>query len=214
MKNIYGFMALIGLALTPLALLSQAPATAPAATAPPAAASDAAAFATIPPDQQATPEQFEKLFDVLRVRDQFQSFMKMMPSMVQQQIKSHAKQAQERLPSGQQLTPEQLAAIGKMTDKYIDKALNIYPIDEMIADIIPIYQRHISRADVDAIIAFYSSPAGQRMLALQPVIMKELMPVVMSHVQERTSALTDQMTKEMDAYMKSITPPATAPAAK
>jgi len=86
-----------------------------AATAPPAAASDAAAFATIPPDQQATPEQFEKLFDVLRVRDQFQSFMKMMPSMVQQQIKSHAKQAQERLPSGQQLTPEQQAAIGKMT---------------------------------------------------------------------------------------------------
>jgi hypothetical protein len=62
MKNIYGFMALIGLALTPLALLSQAPATAPAATAPPAAASDAAAFATIPPDQQATPEQFEISF--------------------------------------------------------------------------------------------------------------------------------------------------------
>jgi hypothetical protein len=44
------------------------------------------------------------------------------------------------------------------------------------------------------------------MLALQPVIMKEYMPVVMKRVQESSAQLTDELANDMAAYMKSIAP--------
>ncbi len=85
----------------------------------------------------------------------------------------------------------------------MDKALSVYPVEEMIADSIAVYQRHVSRDDADALIAFYSSPVGQRLLDAQPAIMQEYMPMVMNRVQERTKVLTDEMAKEMQEMMKS-----------
>ena len=52
------------------------------------------------------------------------------------------------------------------------KALTPYT-DDMIVDLSEIYQRHMTRKDVDACLAFYSSDAGQRMVGLQPAIVKE-----------------------------------------
>ena len=68
----------------------------------------------------------------------------------------------------------------KVMSKYVGKAMDLYPADEMLADMTAIYQRHLSKDDVDGLIAFYSSPAGQHLLDAQPVIAKEYMPMVMS----------------------------------
>jgi hypothetical protein len=62
----------------------------------------------------------------------------------------------------------------------------------------PIYQRHISKQDVEAFIAFFGSSSGQHLLDQQPLIAKEYMPVVMSRVQEKTKALTDELKKDLD----------------
>jgi len=61
------------LVLAPWAV-AQAPAGQPAAS--PASAT------VIPPDQQPTKEQLAKLFELIRVREQVQSVLKMMPAMV------------------------------------------------------------------------------------------------------------------------------------
>ncbi len=61
--------------------------------------------------------------------------------------------------------------------KYIQKAMTIYSAEDMIEDMTAVYQRHLTGADVDAMIAFYSSPAGQHLLDAQPSIMKEYMPI-------------------------------------
>ena len=42
--------------------------------------------AAIAPENQATPEQLTKLFEVMRIKQQMQSMRKMVPAMVQQQI--------------------------------------------------------------------------------------------------------------------------------
>jgi hypothetical protein len=39
-------------------------------------------------NQQPTKEQLAKLFEVMRLRQQLQSYLKMMPAMIQQQIQS------------------------------------------------------------------------------------------------------------------------------
>jgi hypothetical protein len=48
-------------------------------------------------------------------------------------------------------------------------------MDEMVDAIVPIYQKHVSKADLAAVTAFYSSPAGQKILKELPAIMSESM---------------------------------------
>ncbi len=56
----------------------------------------------------------------------------------------------------------------------IEKEKNI---KEVIQLLIPVYQKHLSQKDIDAILVFYQSPAGQRLIAAQPKIMQESMVI-------------------------------------
>lgn len=199
----------MGLALIPWAVSAQAPDQPKAAATPVTAAPPA-----IPLDQQPTKEQLAKLFDLIRVRQQVQSLLKMMPAMVQQQMQAQAKTIEAKHPECNLSKPENQAAYNKVMNKFMEKAFNIVNIDEMLDDITVVYQRHISRADVDALIAFYSSPAGQHLLDAQPVIMKEYMPMVMTRAQERSAALIEGLTNDLEQLAKSMEPPSDKPAPK
>ena len=43
--------------------------------------------------------------------------------------------------------------------------------------LVPVYAKNLESADIDELIRFYSSPAGQRFLDRQPVIMQESMAI-------------------------------------
>lgn len=202
-------------ALTAALALVTFPAWPQTVSAHPASPDQPAAAAVVPPDQQATPDQIRKFFEVARLRQQMQMMMGMMPRMIAQSYQVELKNLNSKLPPGQHMTPQQQAALGKIMQEYMHKAMSLYTVDQMMNDAIPIYQRHISRTDADAIIAFYSSPAGQHILDAQPVIMREYMPVAMGHVLNSSRALTDQMTQDMENAVKSSQPAATpAPAPK
>lgn len=68
-------------------------------------------------------------------------------------------------------TPEQLAKV----DQLFDGVFSDLPLDDMIDAIIPIYQKHLTKGDLVAITAFYSSPVGQKVLKEMPAIMSEAM---------------------------------------
>jgi uncharacterized protein len=170
--------------------------------------------ASVPAGQQPTKEQLAKLFDVMRIRDQMQSMRQIVPGMVAQQIQSAMKQTEATLPAGTKLTPEQREAMQKVMSKYVGKAMDLYPTDEMLADMTTIYQQHLSKDDVDGLITFYSSPAGQHLLDAQPVIAKEYMPMVMGKVTERSQAMTKEMMKEMADIVPTAKPAAKAGPAK
>jgi hypothetical protein len=179
-----------------------APSTpAPAATSTPSVPAGPAAT-TIPPDQQATTEQIEKLFEVMRLRKQMESMMNMMPRVVEQSYRTEMKNINAQLPPGKRIMPQDQVAAEKVMNKYMQQALSIYPVDEMIADAIPVYQRHISGFDIDTVTAFYSSPTGQRLLDEQPAIISEYMAIVMSHMQDRSKRLTDAMEAEIQQIVK------------
>jgi hypothetical protein len=150
----------MGLALLPWAA-AQSPEDQPAAS--------PSATATIPADQQPTKEQLAKLFELMQVKEHLLSTIKL----TQQQLIAQAKQTQKDHPD-----VEGAVIAGKFMEQLINP-------DEMLADMIAIYQKHLTRSDVDGMIVFYSSPAGQHWIAAQPGIMKEYMPIVMKRVQER-----------------------------
>lgn len=191
----------MGLALVPGAL-SQVPADKPAAEAAPEAAP-----AAIPPDQQATKEQVAQLFEVIRLREQLASVTKMMPSLVQQQMQGQLKQMQKDHPEMASMTEEQEQAYGKVMRRYMERVMSLYTSDEMLSDMSGIYQKYLTRADVDGIIAFYGSPAGKHMLDMQPMMVKDSMTLVMQRMQERIAPLIEEMTKEMQEVVKSQATP-------
>jgi hypothetical protein len=202
MKKATCFAALLGmgLALAPCGF-AQAPEAAPA---------EATAVPAIPPDQQPTTEQLAKLFELMRFKQQMATMTKMMPTLMQQQFSAQIKQMQKDHPEKAPMTEEQQQASAKVMGKFMERAMSINTSDELIADMSALYQKHLSRSDVDGIIAFYSSPAGQHMLDRTPVIMSEFMPTVMKRVQERMKPIVEEMTKEMEAITKTSAP---APAA-
>ncbi len=165
---------------------------------------DSALAVPVPVDQQPSKEDLNRLFEVMHLREQIQRQLQMMPQMIQQQMRQQWKQISAKY--GSQLTPDQQAGLEKVMQKYMNKAFSVYNVDQMIADMIPIYQRHFTRDAIKSLTEFYGTPSGQRMLAVQPVIMKEYMPIVMKHVQESTAQLTDELENDMAAYMKSIAP--------
>ncbi len=168
----------------------------------------------IAPENQATTEQLSKLFEVMRIKQQMQAVKQMVPSMVAQQIQTSMKETMEKLPAGSKPTAEQRERMQQLMTKYVGKSMDLYPTDEMLTDMTTIYQRHLSREDVEGLIAFYNSAPGQHLLDAQPVISQEYMPLVMGKVSERSRALTQEMMKEMAAIAPSTKPGETKPAAK
>ncbi|MGO9433537.1 MAG: DUF2059 domain-containing protein [Terracidiphilus sp.] len=199
----------MGFALAPLAIFGQAITVPPAET--PVGPQAAPAIA---PEDQATKEQLAKLFEVMRIRDQMQSMRKIVPMMVETQIREQLRAINSQESPGAKLTPDQRAAMDQLLRKYVEKAVNLYPVDEMIDDMTSLYQEHLTREDVDAMIVFYGSPAGQHLLDAQPKIAQEYMPLVMKRAGERTKTLTAEMMKDMAVLKQSSNPAPEQPAKK
>ena len=110
-------------------------------------------------------EQVLKLLDLLQVRDSLQVTL----DAVKKQLRNSAEdQFREKIfkPS-----PEQLKSLQAIVD---DVFADLSP-EDMIKDVVPVYQKHLTRSDVRALVAFYSSPAGQKILREQPAMVRESM---------------------------------------
>jgi hypothetical protein len=169
--------------------------------------------AIIPRDQQATEQQIRKYFEVTRERRQLQQVLIWMPTVIEQQFQEQLRNIAAKLPPGKGITPPVQAALEKVRAKYIQRANEVFPIERMEADIIPVYQRHISRADADTLIEFYRSPPAQRMLDAEPIVMSDIMAIEMPLMQLHAQLLTNEMSAEMQKLFKPelATQGATAP---
>jgi hypothetical protein len=201
----------IGLALAPVLLSAQATDAKPAVpVAPPAVAVDAAP-PVIPADQQATKEQLAKLFEAMRLREQLASVTKMMPTIMQQAMEEQLKQFAKDHPEMGGMTDDQKQAADKIIGNYMDKVTGVYSTDDMMADMAGVYQKYLTRTDVDGIIAFYQSPAGQHMLEEMPLVMKDSMNLSMQRMQDRIKPMIEDLSKQMEELVKQPAPAAAPP---
>ena len=164
------------------------------------AAATAQVIAPLPEEKRATAGQIAELLDASRVKDQMASLLDAMPALMQQQM-----QKQRETFKGRQLTPEQDAQIEKFLQRRIEQSLNLYPIDDIIADAGTVYQKYISREDADALIAFYQTPAAQRLIDAQPAMVQEYIPLVLSRMETRVQAFTDETAREARELLKELT---------
>ena len=75
-----------------------------------------------------------------------------------------------------------------------------YPIDDVLRDMVPVYQAHLTESDLDQVIAFYSSATGQRLLKEMPAMTAEAMRVSYSRLQPEI----EKMMKNMNENIKQM----------
>ncbi|HET6842512.1 MAG TPA: DUF2059 domain-containing protein [Candidatus Angelobacter sp.] len=110
-----------------------------------------------------TREQVLQLFDLLKVRQNMEVMMDGMKDTARTGAEDILRQKVED-PSEKQIA---------MTHKIFNDVFGELPIQEMMEAVIPVYQRHLTRSDIEALITFYSSPVGQKLLHEQPAMIRE-----------------------------------------
>lgn len=155
-------------------------------------------------DAPASKEQIEKLFEVMDIRQQT---VTMMGSMQQQMQTITAQTIQTRYP---QITRAQMVRLNQISEETLQK----FPVDAMLSDMIPIYQKHLNQADVDAMIVFYSSPTGKKLMQELPQITQEAIQVSYQRMQKQVDAAMEQveeMVKEEKEEQQKKNPVTTNP---
>jgi hypothetical protein len=131
----------------------------------------------IAPDA-ASKEDVQKLFDVMASRAQMAQMMQQMFTQMRNMNREMIKKKH----------PEMSDADLARRDRESEDLIKNFPMDEMLNDMIPIYQRHFSKSDIDALIAFYSSPAGQKFLRETPAVTAETMRAVYPRIEAAVDA--------------------------
>ena len=165
-----------------------------------------AAFAQQPTpstgDAPASKEDIQKLFEVMKIHQQMRQVM---DAMMKQQSTMIHETLKKRYP---QTSPERIAR----ADRLIEETMKDMPMDAMLDDMIPIYQRHFSKTDIDAMSTFYASPTGQKMMQEMPALTTESMQASYARMQTQMDAMmkrAEQIVKEDQEKPKSA--PATPP---
>jgi hypothetical protein len=91
-------------------------------------------------------------------------------------------------------TKEQIAELEGM----LDKTVSAYTIENTLEDLVPIYQKHLSKADLEAATAFFSSPIGQKFLDQEPLIAEDAVRVVNGKTQARVAATMAEINRRLD----------------
>lgn len=157
-------------------------------------------------ERPASRAEILQLFQILRLQKQMEEMQKTMSAQMEQTFQSISKEQQ-----GSKLTPQQREKIDSLMKDYIRESQNVYPVAEMIEDIVPVYQRNLTSDDVHTISAFYQSPAGQTYLNKAPKMMQETMAVIIPKMQQRLKQEITVMNKKMEEATQETpsAPPAT-----
>src|SRR5262249_46699672 len=137
----------------------------------------------------ATRQDILKLFDVMQIRQQVRTVMEQ----VAKQTQAMSREALKRRQPG--ITEEELARLDAMSEQ----TMKDIPIDGMLDDMVPVYQKHLDKTDVHAMIRFYSSPTGQKVLREMPAMAAEGMQAVYPRMQKQmdeTMERVEQTAKE------------------
>ncbi len=141
-------------------------------------------------DTPASRADIQTYFETMHSHDSMKQMMDAMTKSMHQLTHDQYLKNKDKLPEDYEQ---------RMT-KQMDDLLKNMPLDEMMQATIPVYQKHFTKGDVNALLAFYSSPTGQKFLRDMPAIMGEsmnaMMPIMSRYMDEMQNKL-QQQTDEM-----------------
>jgi uncharacterized protein len=143
-------------------------------------------------DAPATKEEIQKYFDVMHSREMMAKMVDAMSKPMHQMLHEQFLKDKGKLP------PDFEDRMARM----IDDSMKSFPWDEMLDSMVPVYQKHLTKGDVSALTAFYSTPTGQKLLRDMPAIMQEAMESMMPLMQKQMDAMNARVQQEVAQMMK------------
>jgi hypothetical protein len=137
-------------------------------------------------DAPASREDVERYLDAMHSRETIKNMMDVMTQQVH-------KMTHEQLKKVPNLPPDYEARM----DREADQTLKNFPTEDLLQVMIPVYQKHFSKGDIDAMIGFYATPTGQKLIRDMPAVMAETM-------QASSGILQKMMAKTMERVQEEI----------
>jgi hypothetical protein len=139
-----------------------------------------------PADAPATKDDIQKYLEAMHVRDLLKGTLDAVTAQMHKMV-------HEMLAKQKSLPTDFEARMDRMTD---DMFRN-FPIEEYLDAVTPIYQKHLTKGDVDALVAFYSTPTGQKMVKEMPAMTAEAMQASTGIVQKMMAKAMEQVQEQI-----------------
>ena len=122
-----------------------------------------------------TPESVETLLAATRA----ESMMNSMYAMVEQSMRGGLRQSLQ----GQTLTDEQQRVLDAVPGRFIAVMREEFNWPKMKPLYVQLYRETFDQAEIDGLIAFYRSPAGQAFVDKMPIVMQKSMAISQAQLQ-------------------------------
>jgi len=151
-----------------------------------------AGFAQTAADSPASKEDVEKYLNVMHSHEMMLQMVAAMAKPMHQMVHEQYMKDKDKLP----------ADFETRMNKSMDSMMKEIPFDEMLDAMVPTYQKHFTKGDMDALTAFYSAPTGQKVLRELPAIMAEAMQNMMPIVTKSMDRMNQQLQQQIAEMMK------------
>lgn len=163
------------------------------------------AFANTTADTTLASEQsIQQLLKVTQVDQVIESAVsgarQMIEASISDKIKQHPNYAYTT-PQQQAQIQQEIQAISEIYNKNLTIKLNELNLLDFI---VQVYKKHYTQAEVNALLQFYETPAGQSLIAKQPMTTAETMALVRNKSETILQKVDDTMTSELEQKMANI----------
>src|SRR5580704_3628632 len=145
-----------------------------------------------PADSPATKEDIQKYLEVMHSREMMTKVIDAMTKPMHQMMHEQYEKDKDKLP----------ADFETRMNKLMDDTMKSFPWDEMLDSMVPIYQKHFTKGDIDHLVAFYSTPTGQKVLRELPAITAEAMQSMLPLIQQRMETMTRDLQQQVAEMIK------------
>lgn len=143
-------------------------------------------------DSPASKEDVERYLQVVHSHEMMRQTVEAMAKPMHQMVHQQYVRDKDKLP------PDFETRINKI----MDEMMNEMPFDEMIDSMVPTYQKHFTKGDMNALIAFYTAPVGQKVLRELPAIMSEAMQTMMPIMRKNVDRMTERIQQQVAEMSK------------
>jgi uncharacterized protein len=142
-------------------------------------------------DAPASKEDIQRYLDTMHINELMKNLMAQMGAQMHQLV-------HDQIAKQTNLQPDAEAIL----QKSMDDTFKDFPVDDYLAAVVPVYRKYLTKGDVNALVAFYSSPVGQKLLAETPAmtadamkassgIFQKMMADEMQRIQQQMSQMTN-----------------------
>jgi hypothetical protein len=154
-------------------------------------------------DEPASKEDIQRYLDAVHSREMMQNMLSAMTKQMHQM--THDQVLKEK-----NLPPDFEARLDKMTDDLFKD----FPYEAIRQAMVPVYQKHFTKGEIDALVAFYTTPTGQKILKEMPQVVAEslqassgIVQKMMADAQSRLRSEIAQARKQNDENPKNEAQP-------